>query len=270
MKTAATILSIDDNPTNQKLMAKTFAPRFRVECAMSGQEGIDRLPSVRPNLILLDVDMPGLNGLDTCRKIRALPAFNSIPIIMVSCLSDPEDQIAGYHAGADDYLHKPVDINVLLAKVEMAISHSRTHLQDALSQQQLDRARKAAMEAMVKIIKSRSQDDVVRFFRRALNVLGLPWLLRLDAYPSVLSGNIERPSAIEEVLLSAPEQNGYEGNHSRLLITCPHLRLLLRDVSQVTPPLRQELQHLAQQLSDAASERISQLQEAKTHYKTAT
>lgn len=111
------ILSIDDNPANQKLVEHILSGDYEVRTALSGSSGIEALVSFEPDAILLDVDLPTLDGLRLCRMIRAEPSFASTPILFVSCLSSPEDQARGFQAGGDDYISKPIDVAQLRQKL---------------------------------------------------------------------------------------------------------------------------------------------------------
>lgn len=111
------ILSIDDNDTNQKLLLKVLAEDFDVTTAMSGCSGIEALSTLNPDAILLDIDMPYLDGLKICRMIRAEPSFATTPILFVSGMVSQEDQLRGFQAGGDDYITKPIDISQLKEKI---------------------------------------------------------------------------------------------------------------------------------------------------------
>lgn len=118
------ILSIDDNQDSQNLVEQILAGEYEVRTALSGSSGIEALVSFEPDAILLDVDMPTLNGLRLCRMIRAEPSFASTPILFVSGLNSPEDRARGFQAGGDDYISKPIDINQLRQKLSFNIERA--------------------------------------------------------------------------------------------------------------------------------------------------
>jgi CheY-like chemotaxis protein len=118
------ILSIDDNQANQKLVEHILAGDYEVCAALSGSSGLEALVSFEPDAILLDVDMPTLDGLRLCRMIRAEPSFATTPILFVSCLNSPEDQARGFQAGGDDYISKPINIMQLRQKLSFNLERA--------------------------------------------------------------------------------------------------------------------------------------------------
>ncbi|NDC55637.1 MAG: PleD family two-component system response regulator [Alphaproteobacteria bacterium] len=112
------ILVADDNALNVKLLsARLGREYYSVLTASNGQEAINAAKEHQPDLILLDVMMPGMDGYTACEHLRRDKTTQHIPIIMVTALSEAADRIRGLQAGADDYLTKPIDDNVLLARV---------------------------------------------------------------------------------------------------------------------------------------------------------
>ncbi|HEX6960123.1 MAG TPA: PleD family two-component system response regulator [Ferrovibrio sp.] len=114
----ARILVVDDIRTNIKVLeAKLTSEYYEVITAASGPEALDAAGSQNPDLILLDVMMPGMDGFEVCRRLKADPATAHIPVVMVTALGDPEDRVQGLSAGADDFLTKPVDDVSMFARV---------------------------------------------------------------------------------------------------------------------------------------------------------
>jgi CheY-like chemotaxis protein len=112
------ILIVDDHPINIAICKKVLAnDDYYLETAVSGEEALAKVPVFQPALILLDIMMPGIDGYETCRRIRTDSALRHTKIIMVSAKSTPEDRQQGYEAGADDYVVKPFGKHELLAKV---------------------------------------------------------------------------------------------------------------------------------------------------------
>ena len=95
---------------------------FVVTHAGDGETGLERLPVVRPELVILDLMMPGIDGLEVCRRIRALPGDEArVPVLMLTAKGDPMDRIIGLEIGADDYLPKPFEPRELLARVRAVL-----------------------------------------------------------------------------------------------------------------------------------------------------
>ena len=118
----ARVLVVDDIPSNVKLLeAKLAAEYFEVITAMNGEQALARVASDDPDIILLDVMMPGMDGFEVCRRIKSNSKTTHIPIVMVTALDQPSDRVTGLDAGADDFLTKPVDDMALFARVRSLV-----------------------------------------------------------------------------------------------------------------------------------------------------
>jgi adenylate cyclase len=112
------ILVVDDVAKNVKLLADVLAVRgYRTSTAASGEEALASIAADAPDLVLLDVMMPGLSGYDVCRAIRADPAHAMLPVVLVTALDPAQERAKGLEAGADDFLSKPVSQAELIARV---------------------------------------------------------------------------------------------------------------------------------------------------------
>ena len=128
MRTPPRILIVDDNLTNVKvLQTRLAAEGYEIVTAADGEEGLAAARQHAPDLILLDVMMPKLDGFEVCRRLRADAAFPFTPIIMVTAMSDSKDVIAGLEAGGDEYLTKPIDHAALGARVRSMLRIKRLH-----------------------------------------------------------------------------------------------------------------------------------------------
>ena len=115
---AAKILVVDDTPGNVKLLASLLAGNgYSVVTAKTGAEALERIAADDPDLVLLDVVMPGLSGYDVCANVRADASRSMLPIVLVTTLEAPEERIRGLEAGADDFITKPINEPELLARV---------------------------------------------------------------------------------------------------------------------------------------------------------
>ena len=122
MSTPARILVVDDTPRNVKLLADLLSAKgYAVVTAESGPEALKAVDAEQPDLVLLDVVMPGMSGYEVCRKIRENPATGILPVIMVTALDPSEERINGLEAGADDFLTKPINQAELLARVRSLV-----------------------------------------------------------------------------------------------------------------------------------------------------
>jgi adenylate cyclase len=114
---AADILVVDDTPANVRLLQTILEARgYEVRSASSGAEALAAVAERRPDLVLLDVVMPGMDGLEACRRLRADPATAALPVLMVTA-SDHSDKVTALDAGADDFVTKPFDQAELLARM---------------------------------------------------------------------------------------------------------------------------------------------------------
>ena len=119
---SARVLVVDDIAVNVKLLeAKLMAEYFEVITAFNGEDGIARAEEENPDIILLDVMMPGLDGYETCRRLKASETTKHIPVVMVTALDQQSDRVKGIEAGADDFLTKPVDDVELFARIKSLV-----------------------------------------------------------------------------------------------------------------------------------------------------
>jgi two-component system sensor histidine kinase/response regulator len=132
MRRPSRILIVDDNARNLRILEKILEADYSLAMATSGEEALETAPRVAPDLILLDIMMPGIDGYETCRRFRANPALGWTKIIMVSAKAMVSERLEGYAAGADDYLVKPFDESELLAKVRVHLRLKSVEEVDAL------------------------------------------------------------------------------------------------------------------------------------------
>jgi diguanylate cyclase (GGDEF)-like protein len=122
------ILVVDDVPANVRLITVFLeSAGYEVLSAASGEQALRRLREQRPDLILLDVMMPGLDGFETCRRAKSDPATRHVPVILVTSLNAIEDKIRGQESGADDFVSKPLDRAELLLRVKSLLRIRSLH-----------------------------------------------------------------------------------------------------------------------------------------------
>ena len=116
------ILCVDDEPGNLKLLERTLGSSgYQVIKASNGQEALDIISSRTVDLVLTDVMMPGIDGFETCRRIKGYERYRHIPVVMITALDSKTDRIRGIEAGADEFLAKPYDHGEVLARVKMLL-----------------------------------------------------------------------------------------------------------------------------------------------------
>ena len=122
------ILIVDDNETNRDILVTRLSTYgYRLAQAVDGLEALEAVAKEPPDLILLDVMMPRLDGVEACRRLKQDPALPFIPVILVTAKADSKDVVAGLEAGADEYLTKPVDQMALVARVKSMLRIKQLH-----------------------------------------------------------------------------------------------------------------------------------------------
>lgn len=122
------ILLVEDEPVNIQAVSGILKDQgYQVSVATSGTKALEVLTRVRPDLILLDVVMPGIDGFETCQRIKATPELREIPIIFLTAKTGTEDIVKGFEVGAVDYVAKPFSGHELLARVRTHLSLDRLH-----------------------------------------------------------------------------------------------------------------------------------------------
>jgi len=147
MKSPPLILIVDDNPANVEIFQMRLAAnKYEIITAMDGEAALQMAKDHLPDLILLDIMMPKMDGISACRHIKSDPSLPFMPIIMVTAKADSKDIVAGLEAGGDEYLTKPVDHAALVSRVRSMLRikelHDTVHAQSAQLKFQLETATK--------------------------------------------------------------------------------------------------------------------------------
>lgn len=152
------ILAVDDNIVNIKVLSQYLLKQdYEVITAESGEEAIEKFKSEKPDIILMDIMMGGMNGLEATAKIKALSDEQWIPVIFMSALASEEDKIRGLDVGGDDYITKPIEFNILGAKLKAVqrISDVQFKLSKAMSElQQYKKAEESEQEMAYDLMES--------------------------------------------------------------------------------------------------------------------
>lgn len=152
------VLVVDDDPLGRAVVSQLLrAEGCTVEVAGDGQLGYDMAVRLQPDLILLDVVMPGLDGFQVCEKIRRKAGISDVPILMVTSLEDRSSRIHGIESGADDFLSKPIDPTELRARVRTILRLNRYRRMAALNQE-LQVAYEATLEGLVRALDLRDHE----------------------------------------------------------------------------------------------------------------
>ncbi len=149
-----TILIVDDEPMNINLLSSGFKNKFNIVIAKSGTQAIERLEKETVDLILLDINMPGMNGYSTCKKIKENMYTQNIPIIFITAKDDVEDEATGLDLGAVDYITKPFHLPIVKARVKTHLLLK--HKSDLLEKQ-------ASIDGLTQIYNRRKFDEMLDY-----------------------------------------------------------------------------------------------------------
>ena len=191
------ILVVDDLPQNVRLLEAVLSPKgFRVAKASSGEEALDVLSQEHPDLVLLDILMPGMDGYEVCRRIRQDPGTAFLPVIMMTA-SGEEQKLRAIESGADDFVNKPFDQAELLARVRSLVRVKRYH--DTIEHQA------AELERWNRELEQRVQDQVEQLER---------------------VGRLRRflPVQLADLIVSSGDESFLNGHRRDITVVCCDLR----------------------------------------------
>jgi len=143
--TGLKVMIVDDAPDNLLLLEMMLEERFEIIQADSGQACLDLIAQSIPDLLLLDVNMPGMTGYEVCTQLRKDPATQSLPILFVSAMINSEERLAGFESGGDEYINKPVNEQELIEKIDFQLARVQERKK---GQKDASEAMEVAMVAM--------------------------------------------------------------------------------------------------------------------------
>jgi len=195
MNDKQTILVVDDTPENIDVLSGVLRPAYKVKAALNGEKALSiARGDPRPDMILLDIMMPGMDGYEVCRRLKADPLTAKVPVIFITAKSEVEDERRGFELGAVDYITKPISPPIVQARV-------RTHL--ALYDQNRELERKVA-ERTAELNETRL--EVIRRLGRAAefkdNETGLH-VIRMSHYSRLIAEALNVGDAWTELLFNA-------------------------------------------------------------------
>lgn len=256
------ILSIDDNDNNQKLIEEALTTNYEVETAMSGGTGIEILSRLKPDAILLDVDMPHVDGLRLSRMIRAEPSFNNVPILFVSELDGGQDKAQGYQAGGDGYITKPLNLEQLKQTLDQSLRHAQAKSETISASNDypaLDQAVQKVLDATVELISLETVEEVGQHALQALDALGLKGAVYLHESGQTFS-TIGPLSDLESLLLQQAKCPYPAEFSARYLWGSANLGAIIQNMPHVDYDTYQPLVQLISSLLNGADQKLQALQ----------
>ncbi|MBK9441863.1 MAG: two-component system response regulator [Comamonadaceae bacterium] len=223
-----TVLVVDDVPENIAIANSVLKDSYKVQTALDGATALDLVLGARrrPDLILLDIQMPGMDGYEVCRRLKNDPKSRSIPVIFLTALADQMDEARGFVAGAVDYIHKPFSPAIVRARVATHLSLKEAHDQlenqnQMLEEKVKDRTAEIALVqgvtigAMAALAEARDNETGNHINRTQRYVERLAWSLRSHTrFAKLLT-----PQVIESLYRSAPLHDiGKVGVPDRILL----------------------------------------------------
>ena len=257
MDSKALILCVDDEPVNLTIMEELLQDNYELSTVNSGEDCLQQVAIQIPDLILLDVNMPDMDGLETCAHLKSETETADIPIIFVSALASQAELMAGYEAGGDDYITKPFSEEILQKKIQIALANQRR-------KQELMQISDQAVEALQSNMSNADELGMVIEFLHQCQTLGtLDDLARnvfdclrefeLDSSLLILdepenhvwfSDDILRPME-SQILASLRGQDSVVMFGTRLAISSDHATILVRRL----PPEQDKVERVRQYLA---------------------
>ncbi|MDP2005014.1 MAG: two-component system response regulator [Rubrivivax sp.] len=206
-----TVLAVDDTPANLNLLTQLLGQDYRVQIAVSGAKALELARRRPPDIIVLDIMMPAMDGYEVCRQLKADPATRDVPVIFLTALSSAEDETRGFEVGGADFVAKPFTPATLRARVHAQLElkawrdalHDRNRwLQDELDArlQEVDLLRETTLLVMVSLAEFRDEDTGNHIKRTQEYVRELvQWLQARGHMPPALG-----PAQIDAMIKAAP------------------------------------------------------------------
>ncbi|PCI51301.1 MAG: hypothetical protein COB51_02065 [Moraxellaceae bacterium] len=242
MQNRPRIYAVDDDPLNCEIISELLEENYDVKTFVGGRDCLNCAEQALPDLFLLDVGMPGLNGYEVCKLIRDQKELSGIPIIFVSALTTLEDRMEGYEAGGDDYLTKPFKEEELLVKTQLALRNSSN------AKELKGQVQQASSTALMAMTNTAEQGIILEFMSEAFNCMQYSTLAELiiqsigkfglicsvqffttDGPLYFNSGHIDRPIE-REIMQMVKNISRIHTFHNRTFFSGPDVCILVKNI----------------------------------------
>lgn len=239
----ATIIYVDDDPANRLIMEDLIVDRgYRCILFETGQQCLDGAEQHHPDIILMDVMMPGMTGLETCEKLRHIESLQDVPVIFLSSNNELEDRLKGYTAGGDDYIGKPFESVEVLAKIDSSIKRKKLLNEVHQKARQSELTTSSLMTTLGEVglvmhflqnsSDSKSYQQLAQKIIQAHSGMGLDISIEMRINDEKLyfyTGNVEHP--LEESVFSYVNSKGRLVDfNERTVVNYPDISILVRNM----------------------------------------
>jgi CheY-like chemotaxis protein len=266
------VMVVDDTLSIRSLIEALLEDTFEVTAVADGMSALVAVNSFKPDIILLDVNMPGMDGYQVCQKFKENKATRDIPVVFVSGEDSAEDQLKAYQMGGEGYITKPIDHTELLSKVEERLRARKELLR---LEEEAKNAVAAAYEAMSSnselgiivrfmehIMVAEHYDDVSKEFLASLKELGLIATIQIcnGFFNKTYSLGAENERAIEEkLLLAAKEKGKFLELQKRCIVNMPRISILIKNMPIENPSTYGRVKDNLSMFMHAADNRVKSI-----------
>jgi len=270
------IMVVDDNPNNLLLILRVLEEQYQVSCIESAKGCLKALTQDTPDLILMDVCMPEMNGYECCQHIKQDSQFSDIPVLFLSGQTQIEDKLKGYEAGGADYLTKPCDIKEVLAKIEQNLSlvdQFQSKLNEAKSVASMAINQNGELGMRLQFLedsfKCQTQEALADLILNTLQAYKFNACVQLRGNQKTLDLNLSGHSLpLEASLMTEVIGQGefLELGH-RVLCSTSNISMLIKNLPQENEGLCQRLKEHINSILNGASARMENLNTLNDHEK---
>ncbi len=271
------VMVVDDEVVNCEIMELHLQDEYELSIFESGQECLANIENVMPHVVLLDVSMPGMDGYEVCKQIKANENISAIPVIFVSARSTSEERLTGFEAGGDDYISKPFNANELKVKLSLTLSNQKKN-QELEDNSKM--AMKTAMSAMatsselgiiVQFIENSSQTTTQKALAQtvidACQEYGLNIVVQIrdNETEHNISGSSYVSQLEEKLFYQLRDMGRIMEFNQRCIVNYPAISLFIKNMPIDNPDLTGRLKDHLCVIVQAANNRVAQIILIKEH-----